>query len=394
MQATDVEPRTGRRPPTASAVTSASPPISRPSPPGEPVILRAPLELRGHQVTQLIANHDAAVRGGATRIVVDLGGVDQFDSAGLAAVLEILRRGRAAGVEVRLRGLAAGMLDLFSLVSVERLLVAAAAPRPVGSMRWAGRLVLPQLEALGRVADRTRAVLRALFLEPLKGRLPRFDRTVAELDASAVGALPIAMLIAFLLGLILAMQAWVQLRVWGAELYLADMVGVSVVTEIGPLMTGIVLAARSGSADAARLGAMVVGEEVDALRQMAIDPERYLVVPKVLAAALAAVGVGLLFSVTAVCGGCLFAWAVAGIDPGIFRDQLARVLGPGDVVFACFKSLSFGTCVGLVACAEGLGVRGGSEGVGRATTRAVVLAVFLIIVLDAVFVTVQRMVLT
>ncbi|HLQ36306.1 MAG TPA: ABC transporter permease, partial [Planctomycetota bacterium] len=201
-------------------------------------------------------------------------------------------------------------------------------------------------------------------------------------------------LISFLLGLILAMQAYVQLRVWGAEIYVADMVGVSVLTEIGPLMTAIVLAARSASSNAAQLGAMVVGEEIDALRQMGIHPVRFLVVPKVLACAFAAVALSVIFDVVAMAGGALFAWAVAGIEVGAYQEQTRQALHLADFLVASVKALSFGACVGVVGCALGMRVQGGSQGVGRVTTNAVVLSIFLIILIDAAFVTMQRMVLS
>jgi phospholipid/cholesterol/gamma-HCH transport system permease protein len=286
------------------------------------------------------------------------------------------------------------MLDFFSLVSVERLMARAEpAPRldPVSRL---GAAVLPQLQRLRSITALAVAAGRALCSGPFRRRGLRLDRAIAELDHAANGALPIVALIAFLLGLILAMQAWVQLRVWGAEIYIADMVGVSVMTEIGPLMTAIVLAARSGSSNAAQLGSMVVGEEIDALRSMGVDTTRFLVVPKVLALAAAALVLGLFFAVIAIGAGALFAFAAADIEPGAYWDQAQNALHFSDFAVAQAKGLTFGVCIGIVGCALGLGVEGGSEGVGRATTNSVVLGIFLIIVIDAVFVTAQRMVLS
>ena len=369
----------------------ATTPVVAALPSAELVVPAGPT-LMGPDVPGMLGRVDRsrATAASDARVVVDLGGVDRFDSAGLAGLVELLRRGEERGFEVRLRGVSAGMLDLLSLVSLERLTRPAVVPVRDGAVSAIGRRMLPQLEALGRVARVGTAVLGAVLVDPFRGRAPRLDRTARELDEAAVGALPIALWIAFLLGLILALQAWAQLRVWSAELYMANMVGVSIVTEIGPLMTAIILAARTGSSDAARLGAMVVAEEVDALSQMGIEPVRYLVVPKVLASALAAVAVGILFSATALVGGALFAWSVADIGPALFRGQLEKALSAGDLWFACGKSIAFGGVVGVVACAEGLGVTGGSEGVGRATTRAVVLAVLGVVLVDAAFVASQR----
>jgi phospholipid/cholesterol/gamma-HCH transport system permease protein len=303
-----------------------------------------------------------------------------------------MRRASAHGVEVKLRGLSQPMLDFFSLVSVQRLLqtgAAAAAPTPV--VTRVGAVVEPMLVAGAAVGRTARETLRALLIDPFRGQRLRLDRTVLEVDQCAVGALPIAALIAFLLGLILAMQAYVQLRVWGAEIYIADMVGVSVLAEIGPLMTAIVLAARSGSRNAAQLGAMVVSEEIAALEQMGIRPLAFLVAPKVVACAFGAITLSVVFDVTAIGGGALFAWAVADIELDAFGEQLRTALRMTDFVVALAKSATFGAFVGVVGCALGLRVRDGSEGVGRATTNAVVLGIFVIIVVDAVFVTCQRL---
>jgi len=345
-------------------------------------------------VGQLMLDLDREVRARPDRVTVDLGAVEAFDSTGLGGVVDGLRRAGEQGVEIKLRGLSQPMLDLFSLVSVQRLCTPAPAlvrPDPITRL---GAFVEPLLDSIQSVLATAAETAHAVFVAPLRGERVRLDRTTIEVDHSAVGALPIVVLISFLLGLILAMQAYVQLRVWGAEIYVADMVGVSVLTEIGPLMTAIVLAARSASSNAAQLGAMVVGEEIDALRQMGIHPVRFLVVPKVLACAFAAVALSVIFDVVAMAGGALFAWAVAGIEVGAYQEQTRQALHLADFLVASVKALSFGACVGVVGCALGMRVQGGSQGVGRVTTNAVVLSIFLIILIDAAFVTMQRMVLS
>lgn len=342
-------------------------------------------------VGALAGEFDRALRERPSRVVVDLGEVEAFDSTGLGGVVSGLKAARAAGVEVRLRGLSQSMLDFFSLVSVERLTAAADRRRPSGPVTRLGEIVEPMFDGARAVLATAVGVMHELVVGPWRRRWLRLDRTAIETDHCAAGALPIIALIAFLLGLILAMQAWVQLRVFGAEIYIANMVGVSVMSEIGPLMTAIVLAARSGSRNAAQLGSMVVGEEIAALEQMGIRPMRFLVLPKVVACGFAAVALGIMFDVIAMCGGALFAWAVAGIEFEAFAEQLRGALHASDFFVALFKSATFGLAVGVIGCALGLRVTGGSEGVGRATTGSVVVGIFLVIVIDAVFVTIQRM---
>ena len=236
------------------------------------------------QAGSLLQDLDRALRARPARIVVDLHKVTSFDSAGLGTVVEGMRRARELGVEVRLRGLSQSMIDFFSLVSVERLAAPPEAERRRRDpIRALGAMVEPLVDNLGAIARTGSDVLVATVLGPFRGQRLRLDRAAVELDQCAGGALPIVLLVGFLLGLILAMQAWVQLRLWGAEIYIADMVGVGVMSEIAPLMTAIAIAARSGSSNAAQLGAMVVGEELDALKQMGIPAVPFLVVPKVLA---------------------------------------------------------------------------------------------------------------
>ena len=342
-------------------------------------------------VAALVSDLEHALRSRPSRVYVDLGAVESFDSAGLGGVVAGMRQARASGVDVKLKGLSAPMLDFFSLVSIERLVRPAPAPARPGPVTRLGGLVEPMFDGALAVGSTALATLEELFVGPFRRRFLRLDRTAVEVDHCAAGALPIIALIAFLLGLILAMQAYVQLRVWGAELYIADMVGVSVLAEIGPLMTAIVLAARSGSRNAAQLGSMVVSEEIAALEQMGIRPLAFLVAPKVVACAFASVSLSVVFDVVGMCGGALFAWSVAGIDLHAFAEQLRTALHLSDFAVALAKAFAFGAAVGVVGCALGLRVRGGSEGVGRATTNAVVLGIFLVIVVDAVFVTCQRM---
>lgn len=354
-------------------------------------IITGPTTLDRSTVGTLVDGIEAALAARPPRLTVDLGAVETFDSAGLGGVVAGMRRAKAAGVDVKLKGLNRSMLDFFSLVSVQRLVQPDARrerPDPVTAI---GGIVEPMLAGGAAVARTGLASLQELLLGPFRRRPLRLDRLAIEVDHCAAGALPIIALIAFLMGLILAMQAWVQLRVWGAEIYIADMVGVSVLAEIGPLMTAIVLAARSGSRNAAQLGAMVVGEEIQALEQMGIRPLAFLVLPKVVACAFAAMALATVFDVVAMCGGGLFAWSFAAIELDAFAEQLRTALTLSDFVVALVKSATFGACVGVVGCALGLRVQDGSEGVGRATTNSVVLGIFLVIVVDAVFVTCQRM---
>ncbi len=331
-----------------------------------------------------------ASRHGTRRVRLDLSQVETFDSAGMATVVEALQRARRTGLEVLLVGVKEPVLDFFSLVSVERLLEQEAVPRRRGIVERTGAHVTDaaiQLSAGLRVVTRA---LGAMAGAPFRRERARFGRVVQELDTAGRGAIPIVALIAFLLGLILAMQAWVQLRIFAAEIFVADMVAVSVTREIGPLMTAILISARSGSSIAAQLGTMVINEEVAALRQMGVNPLAYLVAPKIVALALAGPCLTVLFSAVAIAGGLLFGVVFVGVEWSAYLEQTRQALAMSDLLSGLLKATVFGGLIASVACTFGIGVSGGPEGVGRATTRAVVASVFLIIVVDAAFVMLLR----
>jgi phospholipid/cholesterol/gamma-HCH transport system permease protein len=332
----------------------------------------------------------AALRDKPGELTVDLSKVQRFDSAGVAALIELLVRARAQQTKLHFQGMSRGLLDYFSLLSVERLLQEAPRPRRSGFVEGIGNRVLPAARSLKHVRTTLVSALGGLLVAPFKGERLRLDRITVELHIAANGSVPIVALIAFLMGLILAMQAWVQLRVWGAEMFVADAVGVSVTTEIGPLMTAILLAARSGSSMAAQLGTMVVSEEVDALRQMGISPRQFLITPKVVALAVAVPMLTVVFDLVAMAGGAFFATTFANIEIQPYLTQTQIALKLNELLLAALKCTIFGGLIGVVACSMGLHVEGGAEGVGRATTDAVVVSIFLVIVVDAIFVALQR----
>ncbi len=319
-------------------------------------------------------------------LTLDLSALESFDSSGMALLVEYLERGRRDGKRVELSGLQGPVCDFFSLLSVERLLDEKETKARTGFVERVGDLVLPMVDS-ARVSARTvGSALMGAALAPFRKEKLRFGRTAEEIFLAGNGGVPIVILIAFLLGMILAMQAWVQLRIFAAELFIADMVAVSVTREIGPLMTAILVAARSGSSIAAQLGTMVINEEVASLEQMGVHPGKYLVVPKILALAISTPCLAMLFSGVAIVGGALFGVTVVGLEWGTYLDRTHTALQIHDLLGCILKSTVFGGLVASVACGLGLNVTGGPEGVGRATTGSVVASIFLIIVVDAVFV--------
>jgi phospholipid/cholesterol/gamma-HCH transport system permease protein len=193
------------------------------------------------------------------------------------------------------------------------------------------------------------------------------------------------MLINFLMGLVMAYQSSAQLKQFGANQYVADLVGVSMTRELGPLMTAIIICGRSGAAFAAELGTMKVSEEVDALRTLGVMPLRYLVMPRMLGLVLVSPLLVLLADAVGIAGGAVVAALSLDITPTAYLIQLKSAVKPSDIVSGLIKGMVFSGAVALISCQQGLATSGGAEGVGRRTTGAVVSILFALIVLDAIF---------
>jgi phospholipid/cholesterol/gamma-HCH transport system permease protein len=198
-----------------------------------------------------------------------------------------------------------------------------------------------------------------------------------------VDALPIAALLSCLLGLILAFQTLYQLRRFGAELYMADIVGTAMVREFGPLLTAIILAGRSGSAIAAELGTMVVREEIAALETMGIRRSGYLVLPRLIAISLMAPALTLISMALGIAGALALS-NMGALPKPVFWHRVTEVVWLSDFAIGLTKSMLFAWLVGFSGVFAGLRTRGAADSVGQSTTRAVVASIFLVIVMDSI----------
>ena len=219
-------------------------------------------------------------------------------------------------------------------------------------------------------------------------RHPRRFRTnavVQQFEQVGIRSLGIIGLMSFLIGIVIAQQGAVQLRQFGAEAYTINLVGRLTLRELGVLMTAIMVAGRSGSAFAAQLGTMKLTEEIDAMRVIGVSPMEALVVPRVLAATLMMLLLGVFASLIAIIGGGLLCWVGLGIPPVTFIQRLQEVVPITDYYVGLIKAPVFGLIIGLTGCYQGMQVKGDAEQVGLKTTAAVVQGIFLVIVLDAAF---------
>jgi phospholipid/cholesterol/gamma-HCH transport system permease protein len=213
----------------------------------------------------------------------------------------------------------------------------------------------------------------------------RFTSAVHQFDRVAWQAVPIILLITFLIGGIISQQGIFHFRKFGAELYSVDLVGILVLREIGVLIVAIMVAGRSGSSYTAEIGSMKMREEIDALRTMGFNPVEVLILPRILVLIVALPVLTFLGSIAALYGGGLVAWLYGGMSPEIYIQRLTEAISMTHLMVGLIKAPFMGLVIGIVACAEGLQVKGSAESLGLRTTASVVNAIFLVIVLDGLF---------
>jgi phospholipid/cholesterol/gamma-HCH transport system permease protein len=216
-------------------------------------------------------------------------------------------------------------------------------------------------------------------------RSANWHEMTATMERAGADATPIVVLINFLVGLVMAFQAAPQLKQLGANIFVADLIGISVTRELGPLMTAIVVSGRSGAAFAAEFGAMRVNEEIDALRTMGLSVTRFMVLPRTIGLALIMPLLVLLADAFGILGGLLVGVSTMDLTPYAYFLQIQKVVSPWDVYSGLIKSSVFAVAISLISCQQGLAAEGGAEGVGKRTTSAVVATLFFLILIDAAF---------
>jgi len=224
-----------------------------------------------------------------------------------------------------------------------------------------------------------------LLVLPFRFKKIRWSDLPDIFTKNGVMAVPITVLIVFLIGLISGYQGALQLKQFGADIFIADLVGISITRELSPLMVAILVAGRSGSSFAAQIGTMKVSEEIDALTTLGFDKYDYLVLPRVLAITIAMPILVLICNLVGVIGGLVAAITTLDITLSGYINQLQAALSLGDIFSGLIKSIIFGFLISLVGCYKGLSASGGAESVGKITTGSVVISVFLIIFVDALF---------
>jgi len=325
--------------------------------------------------------------GGPQSVFIDVSEVAKLDTFG-AWLIERLRRSLTQGaVEAQIAGLSANYSSLVDEVRrVRATPVVDTSPITItGMLEQIGRTVAGIAGTVAGLIDMLGAVLAAGARVLIHPRSLRLTSTVHHLEQVCWRAVPIIVLITFLIGCIIAQQGIFHFRRFGADIFVVDMLGVLVLREIGVLLVAIMVAGRSGSAYTAELGSMKMREEIDALRTMGFDPIEVLVLPRMLALVLALPILAFLGAMAALYGGGLVAWLYGGVDPEAFLLRLRDAISIDHFIVGIVKAPVMAAVIGIVACVEGLAVQGSAESLGQHTTASVVKGIFFVIVMDGVF---------
>ena len=322
------------------------------------------------------------------QVRIDISAVKRLDTFGAWLLERLIRRFKASGCETTVTGLSA---DYKALVEEMRAINLAEIPprTTVGSLKRALTAIGETINSVGTSLMANAAMIGAITVAFLRvvARPTRMRMTsmVHHLDNVGWRAVPIILLITFLIGCIIAQQGIFHFRKFGADIYVVDMVGILVLREIGVLIVCIMVAGRSGSAYTAELGSMKMREEVDALRTMGFDPIEVLVLPRIIALIIGVPILAFIGSMAALYGGGLVCWLYGGVDPDIFLSRLKESITIDHFKVGMIKAPFMALVIGVVACVQGFEVKGSAESLGLKTTASVVEAIFLVVVLDGIF---------
>lgn len=318
------------------------------------------------------------------RLIIEASQLTYCDGAGAALLLELRRRQQTRRHAYEIRSLDPAyhaLLALYERGEHERPDQLAKSESPVAQIGRATAAICHDVIVLIAFIGQLCAALARAALHP---RLVRWKDAFVTAELAGVNALPIISLLGFLLGLIMAFQSAIPMRQFGAEIYVANLIGLSMLRELGPLLTAIILAGRSGSAFAAELGTMKVSEELDALTTMGLEPVRFLVVPRVIAAVAMTPLLSVFAGLLGLIGGAVVLRSL-GFPLVTYIIQIKSAVTVGDLIGGLGKSFVFGIVVAAIGCQRGLQTKSGAGAVGESTTRAVVSGLVLITIVDGIF---------
>ncbi len=329
-----------------------------------------------------------AITPNGTSVTLDISEVGAMDTSGAWLFADLERRFKLAGQEIRFSGATQAHADLIENVAYYIPDEAGPEAPPKGFLVWVERVGKRTVQAwedtmsiLGFLGLTLHRLVRTLMMPWRLRRASLFT----HMEETGFKAMPIVGLMGFLIGVVLAFQGATQLKQFGAEIFVVELISISVLRELGILLTAIIVAGRSGSAFTASIGSMKVQEEIDAMRTLGLDPIEVLVVPRVLALLIVLPILGFVADMAGLIGGALMSWIDLGVSPGMFVTRLKENTDVWHLAVGMIKAPFFALVIGIIACWQALQVKGSSESVGQRTTASVVQSIFMVIAIDALF---------
>jgi len=346
------------------------------------------LRLSGPWVGAALARGEADIQrerppeGGDWRL--DTSGVHELDMAGAWLLHRLVSQAETVGARIDCSALPAGHRDLLDLVTRQGV-VPPSRPRPLNPLQQLGRRTVEAVRELeGFLAFVGQVAVESLPLLARPHRL-RWPAIIHEIQAAGVTALPIIGLLAFLMGVVIAYQGGETLEQYGANIFIADLVSITILREMAPLLVAIVVAGRTGSSYTAQIGTMKITEEIDALRVMGLVPNEVLTLPRLVALFISLPLLTIIADILGIFGGMVIADLLYDVGFRDFLDRIPLAFAPSTLWVGIVKAPVFAMIVTAIGCYRGFMVAGGAEGLGRATTNSVVQALFLVITVDALF---------
>ena len=368
----------------------ASPPLLTATPSGDVLELRPGGSWTAANVTALeaLSGTVADKLDRSKSVKLDMAEVRELDTLGAWMLEKISRRAASAGHPTEVVGVAdnyAGLIEEVRQVNRRNPAPVPALNPIVARVNDVGRFAVGSREDIGIFLQMLGSLFLALVGVLRRPRSLRVTSLVYQLYKVGFQAIPIMVLITFLIGAIIAQQGFFHFRKFGADSYVVDMVGILVLRELGVLIVAIMVAGRSGSAYTAELGSMKMREEIDALSTMGLDPVEVLILPRIVALILALPILSFIGSMAALYGGGLVAQFYGDMSPAIYIARLHDAVSVTSFKVGIIKAPFMALAIGIVACSEGLRVKGSAELLGKQTTTSVVKSIFLVIVLDGLF---------
>jgi phospholipid/cholesterol/gamma-HCH transport system permease protein len=319
------------------------------------------------------------------RLDFDMSKVDQVDGGSMALLVQFRADLSRRGTTLEFIGANATVQAIIRLYRGDVLVGPLKMPRPEGLLEEIGARTFALLDGLRQVFGFFGEAIVATAGIIRRPSTANWGDVGPTIERSGADALPIVMLINFLVGAVMAFQGAVQLKQFGANIYVADLTALSICRELGPLMTAITLCGRSGAAFAAELGSMTVSEEIDALRTLGFGPMRYLVLPRLLGLMVVLPVLTLVGDAVGIAGGLVVGVTSLDLTVAGYLNETRLALDLWDIFSGVLKSVFFAVVIAMIACQQGLATTGGAQGVGRRTTSSVVAILFALILVDAGF---------